>query len=108
MVKTITFNTEIPADRELRITLPADVPAGSAAVVVTVSSPGPSTASTFGDLLNSEFFGMWRGRAALRIRRSSRRNCGQRAGSGAATESDPSSHLRRAMIFFSSQITEGT
>jgi len=62
MVKTVTFNTEIPADRELRITLPADVPAGSAAVVITVSSPGPSTASTFGDWLNSEFFGMWHDR----------------------------------------------
>jgi hypothetical protein len=65
MVKTVTFNTEIPADRQLRITLPADVPAGSAAVVVTVCSPGPSTASTFGDLLNSEFFGMWRDRADI-------------------------------------------
>jgi hypothetical protein len=65
MVKTVSFNTEIPANRELRITLPADVPAGSAAVVVTVSSPGPSTASTFGDLLNSEFFGMWRDRADI-------------------------------------------
>ncbi|MGO9270568.1 MAG: hypothetical protein ACLQOO_10000 [Terriglobia bacterium] len=59
MVKTVTLNTEIPANRELRITLPADVPPGSAAIVVTVSSPGPSTASTFGDLLESEFFGMW-------------------------------------------------
>jgi hypothetical protein len=49
MVKTVSFNTEIPADRELRITLPPEVPAGSAAVVVTVSSPAPSTASTFGD-----------------------------------------------------------
>jgi hypothetical protein len=41
MVKTVTFNTEIPANRELRITLPGDVPTGSAAIVVTVSSPGP-------------------------------------------------------------------
>ena len=65
MVKTVTFNTEIPANRELRITLPADVPTGSAAIVVTVSSPGPSTASTFGDLVNSAFFGMWRNRADI-------------------------------------------
>ena len=62
MVKTVTLNAEIPPDRELRITLPTEVPTGSAAIVVTITSPGPSTPSTFGDLLNSEFFGMWRDR----------------------------------------------
>jgi hypothetical protein len=65
MVKTVILNTEIPANRELRITLPADMPTGSAAIVVTVSLPGPSTRSTFGDLLESEFFGMWRDRADI-------------------------------------------
>jgi predicted nucleic acid-binding protein len=65
MVKTVTLNTEIPANRELRITLPADIPTGWAAVVVTVSSPSPSAAPTFGDLLESEFFGMWRDRADI-------------------------------------------
>jgi hypothetical protein len=39
MMKTVTFNTDIPASRELRITLPADVPTGSAAIVIKVS-PG--------------------------------------------------------------------
>jgi hypothetical protein len=65
MVKTVTLNTEIPANRELRITLPEDVPTGSAAIIVTVYFPGPSTAPTFGDLLSSEFFGMWRDRADI-------------------------------------------
>ncbi len=65
MVKTVAFNTEIPANRELRITLPADVPAGPAAIVVTVSSPASSTTSTFGDLLKSEFLGMWCDRADI-------------------------------------------
>lgn len=65
MVKTISLHSEIPANRELRITLPADVPAGSAAIAVTISCPGPSTPLTFGDLLMSEFFGMWRDRADI-------------------------------------------
>ena len=65
MFKTVTLNTEIPASRELRIKLPGDVPTGSAAIVVTVSSFNPSTASAFGDFLKSEFFGMWRDRADI-------------------------------------------
>jgi len=65
MLKTLILNTEIPANRELRITLPEDVPTGSAAIIVTVSFPGPSTVPTFGDLLSSEFFGMWRDRADI-------------------------------------------
>jgi hypothetical protein len=65
MVKTVTLNTDIPASRELRITLPADVPTGSAAIVITVSPIGCSTSATFGDLLNSEFSGMWRDRADI-------------------------------------------
>ena len=65
MSKTVTLTTEIPADRELRIKLPADVPTGSAEVVVTVSSTKPSPPPTFGDLLKSEFFGMWKDRADI-------------------------------------------
>jgi hypothetical protein len=37
MVKTVTLNADIPASRELRITLPADVPTGFAATMITVS-----------------------------------------------------------------------
>jgi hypothetical protein len=65
MVKTVTINAGIPANRELRITLPADVPIGSAAIVITVSPSGNSAAATFNDLLNSEFFGMWRDRTDI-------------------------------------------
>ena len=60
MVKTVTLNADIPASRELRITLPADIPTGSAAIVITVSSHLNSNSPTFDDLLNSEFLGMWR------------------------------------------------
>ena len=65
MVKTVTFNIDIPASRELRITLPADVPTGSAAIVIMVSPSGRSASATFDDLLNSEFLGMWRDRADI-------------------------------------------
>ena len=65
MIKTVTLNTDIPPSRELRITLPADVPTGSAKVVITVSPCGSRPLSTFGDLLHSEFFGMWRDRADI-------------------------------------------
>ena len=66
MAKTVSFNTEIPASRELRITLPADVPTGSASIVITVSPSKSSTSATLNDLLNSEFLGMWRDRADIK------------------------------------------
>lgn len=59
MAKTITLSTEIPKDRRLQITLPPDVPAGPAEVTLVVSSAGPDPDRTLGDLLRSEFFGMW-------------------------------------------------
>lgn len=65
MTKTVTLNAEIPASRELRIMLPPDVPTGSAKIVITVSPCGSRPHSTFGDLLHSEFFGMWRDRADI-------------------------------------------
>ena len=65
MVKTVTLNADIPASRELRITLPADVPTGSASIVIIVSPTESSTSSTFDDLLKSEFLGMWRDRADI-------------------------------------------
>lgn len=65
MVRTVTLNTEIPVSRELRVTLPADVPTGSAAIVITVRSPVSSSSATLGDLMNSAFFGMWRDRTDI-------------------------------------------
>ena len=65
MVKTVTLNADIPPSRELRITLPADVPIGSAAIVITVSPRRTSNGATFDDLLKSEFLGMWRDRADI-------------------------------------------
>ena len=65
MIKSVSFNTDIPASRELRITLPADVLTGSAAVVVTVSPRKTSNSASFDDLLNSESLGMWHDRAYI-------------------------------------------
>jgi hypothetical protein len=65
MVKTVTLNADIPASRELRITLPADIPIGSAAIVITVLPRLTPNSPTFDDLLNSEFLGMWRERADI-------------------------------------------
>ena len=62
MLKTIRVTTEITPDREVRITLPEDTPIGPAEIVVVVAPQSPQAAPTFGDLLRSEFFGMWRDR----------------------------------------------
>jgi len=63
MVRTINLTTDIPSTRELRITLPPDVPTGPAELVVVVAPRAP--VCTLGDLARSEFFGMWRDRADI-------------------------------------------
>jgi hypothetical protein len=66
VTRTINLNAEIPASRELRITLPPDVPLGPAEIVLRVSSaPTGSVKKTLGDLASSEFFGMWRDRTDI-------------------------------------------
>jgi hypothetical protein len=62
MLKTITITTEITPDREVHLTLPDDTPLGPAEIVVVVAPATSHMGQTFGDLLNSEFFGMWRDR----------------------------------------------
>ena len=59
MVRAINLSADIPESRELHITLPIDVPIGPAEMVLVVSSQPSDHARTLGDLLNSEFFGMW-------------------------------------------------
>ena len=65
MVKTVSLNAEIPPSREIRITLPADVPTGPAEIVLVVSSPASQGGSTVADLEQSEFFGMWADRTDI-------------------------------------------
>ena len=65
MIRTVHLTTEIPASREIHITLPADIPLGPAEIVVVVSSSAPVLPSTLGNLLNSELLGMWRDRTDI-------------------------------------------
>ena len=61
-MKTLNINADIPANRELRITLPDDVPTGPAEIVVIVLPGTRHGDSTLGALSESEFFGIWRDR----------------------------------------------
>ena len=65
MVRTVNLNTDIPANRELRITLPADVPIGPAEIVLVVTSSDHAGGRTLGDFGRSEFFGMWHDRSDI-------------------------------------------
>ena len=65
MTKTVNVNANIPASRQLHITLPLDVPVGPAEIVLLVSSQSATPAPTLGDLAVSEFFGMWSARADI-------------------------------------------
>jgi hypothetical protein len=57
MIRAINLKADIPENRELHLTLPADVPAGPAELLLVVSSP--TKTGTMGEFLQSEFFGMW-------------------------------------------------
>ncbi len=61
MVKTFTLEINIPADHEISITLPSDVPLGPADIVV-VAPRAATEGHTLGELLKSEFLGMWQDR----------------------------------------------
>ena len=56
------MTAEVPPSREVRITLPADVPLGPAEITVVVASHASNEGRILGDLLNSEVFEMWRDR----------------------------------------------
>ncbi len=64
MVRTINLTTDIPINRQVSITLPPDVPAGPAELVVVIA-PRAARVRTLGDLARSEFFGMWRDRTDM-------------------------------------------
>jgi hypothetical protein len=65
MIKTINLTTDVPPNHEVRLTLPSDVPTGPAEIVVTITSRTDDAAHTLGELLHSEFFGMWRDRTDI-------------------------------------------
>ena len=65
MFKTMNLHAEIPASRELRITLPKDVPMGPAELVLVIATTHVAQDRTLQDLANSEFFGMWKNRPSM-------------------------------------------
>jgi len=62
MDKIWYFTKTIPKTRKIQITLPNDTPPGIARLKVTVLPENQEETKTLGDLLNSEFFGLWRDR----------------------------------------------
>jgi hypothetical protein len=64
-MKTITCKVVIPIDRQLKITVPEDVPPGPAEVVVIVPEAIAEKGGTAGDLLRSPLFGLWKDRTDI-------------------------------------------
>ena len=77
MVRTVSISTSVPKSREVRLFLPGDFPLGPAELLVVVATKAPAPLRTLGDLLRSEFFGMWSHRkdlgASRRVARRLRR-----------------------------------
>ena len=62
-MKTIMCKVVIPIDRQLKITIPEDVPPGPAEVVVVIVPEAVAEkGGTAGDMLRSPLFGIWKGR----------------------------------------------
>jgi hypothetical protein len=62
-MKTITCKVIIPTNRQLKITVPEDVPLGPAEVVVVIVTEAVAEkGGTAGDLLRSPLFGLWKER----------------------------------------------
>jgi hypothetical protein len=65
-LKTITCKVLIPTDRQLKITVPEDVPPGPAEVVVVIVPEAVAEkGGTAGDLLRSSLFGLWKDRTDI-------------------------------------------
>ncbi len=56
---------EITQSREIHIKLPTNVPIGPATLSIHVSEEKNKKRKTLGDLLRSEFFGMWQQRSDI-------------------------------------------
>jgi hypothetical protein len=74
---------EIPPSRELRLTLPDDIPVGRVKILITPTVNQNAHKNTLGGLLHSEYFGIWRGRDdivdGIRFARRLRRRAWSRA-----------------------------
>ena len=66
MVITVTLTMQVGPNREVTVHLPDDVPLGPAEITLIVTSTDEKALPTLGDLLNSEFFGIWKDRDDIR------------------------------------------
>jgi hypothetical protein len=65
-MKTLTYKVVIPIDRQLKITVPEDVPPGPAEIVVVIVPEAlAERGGTAGDLLRSPLFGLWKDRTDI-------------------------------------------
>ncbi len=59
-MKTVTTDGEVKPDRRLTVRMPKDFPLGPVRITVTTEPPtNTPKIRTFGDLMSSEFFGMF-------------------------------------------------
>jgi len=66
MIKTISLTTRVKPNESLQLTLPSDVPEGLADIVVVITPREVKhSIATLGQLVDSEFIGMWRNRSDI-------------------------------------------
>jgi hypothetical protein len=62
-MKTVACKVVIPTDRQLRITIPEDIPPGPAEIVLVIAPAAPSARGlTASDLLRSPLCELWKDR----------------------------------------------
>lgn len=69
-MRTVTVQADVWPDGELRVVLPGDVTPGPHTFHIVINDaagarPAAPAKHTLGDLLDSEFFGMWAGRTDI-------------------------------------------
>jgi hypothetical protein len=65
-MKTVTCTVVIPADRQLHITVPEDIPPGPAEMVLVIAPEAPAEKGlTAGDWLRSSRCGVWQDRTDI-------------------------------------------
>jgi hypothetical protein len=65
-MKAVTCNVIIPVDRQLRLSIPEDVPPGPAEIVLIIAPQAPAErGKTAGDLLRSPLCGIWQDRTDI-------------------------------------------
>jgi hypothetical protein len=65
-MKAVMYKVVIPADRQLHIAVPEDIPPGPAEIALIISPETPiEQGMTAGDLLRSSLCGIWKDRSDI-------------------------------------------